>query len=100
MGSLRTTDMAFAAGAGRKVTSARDGCSEHVHTHGHQAPRIWDSRARRWIRAFTHTSLRAQVDGQPWCTAHYGFHMPLWHIPFAMTGQTHSVIEDAPPPRS
>jgi hypothetical protein len=33
------------------------------------------------------------VDGQPWCTAHYGFHMPLWHIPFAMTGQLHSAIE-------
>jgi hypothetical protein len=33
------------------------------------------------------------VDGQPWCTAHYGFHMPLWHIPFAMSGQLHSAID-------
>jgi uncharacterized protein (DUF608 family) len=32
------------------------------------------------------------VDGQPWCTAHYGFHMPLWHIPFAMSGQIFSAV--------
>jgi hypothetical protein len=32
------------------------------------------------------------VDGQPWCTAHYGFHMPLWHIPFAMSGQIYSAV--------
>ena len=32
------------------------------------------------------------VDGQPWCTAHYGFHMPLWHIPFALSGQIHSAV--------
>lgn len=29
----------------------------------------------------------------PWCTAHYGFHMPLWHIPFALSGQTYSAVE-------
>lgn len=34
------------------------------------------------------------VDGQPWCTAHYGFHMPLWHIPFAMSGQTFSAVAE------
>ena len=32
------------------------------------------------------------VNGQPWCTAHYGFHMPLWHIPFAMSGQIFSAV--------
>eukprot|EP00656_Telonema_subtile_P055540 TRINITY_DN8636_c0_g2_i1.p1 TRINITY_DN8636_c0_g2~~TRINITY_DN8636_c0_g2_i1.p1 ORF type:complete len:1042 (-),score=198.12 TRINITY_DN8636_c0_g2_i1:161-3286(-) len=32
------------------------------------------------------------VDGQSWCTAHYGFHMTLWHIPFAMSGQVFSAV--------
>ena len=27
------------------------------------------------------------VDGQPWCTSHYSFHMVLWHIPLALSGQ-------------
>ena len=35
------------------------------------------------------------VDGQPWCTAHYGFHMPLWFIPFAMTGQLYSAVDQS-----
>jgi len=26
--------------------------------------------------------------GLPLCTAHYGFHMVLWHIPFSLSGQT------------
>lgn len=35
------------------------------------------------------------VDGQPWCTAHYGFHMPLWFIPFAMSKQSFKVVNSA-----
>ena len=27
------------------------------------------------------------LDGLPWCTSHYAFHMVLWHIPFALSGQ-------------
>ena len=27
------------------------------------------------------------LDGLPWCTSHYTFHMVLWHIPFAVSGQ-------------
>ena len=27
------------------------------------------------------------LDGLPWCTSHYTFHMVLWHIPFAISGQ-------------
>jgi non-lysosomal glucosylceramidase len=27
------------------------------------------------------------VGGKPWITAHYGFHMVLWHLPFAISGQ-------------
>ena len=27
------------------------------------------------------------IGGKPWITAHYGFHMVLWHLPFAFTGQ-------------
>jgi non-lysosomal glucosylceramidase len=27
------------------------------------------------------------IGGKPWITAHYGFHMVLWHIPFAISGQ-------------
>jgi non-lysosomal glucosylceramidase len=27
------------------------------------------------------------VGGKPWITAHYGFHMVLWHLPFAFSGQ-------------
>lgn len=33
------------------------------------------------------------LDGQPWCTSHYTFHMVLWHIPFALSGQQYSIIE-------
>eukprot|EP01119_Soliformovum_irregulare_P015281 TRINITY_DN4283_c0_g1_i3.p1 TRINITY_DN4283_c0_g1~~TRINITY_DN4283_c0_g1_i3.p1 ORF type:complete len:999 (+),score=216.10 TRINITY_DN4283_c0_g1_i3:447-2999(+) len=31
-------------------------------------------------------------DGMPWVTAHYGFHMVLWHIPFALSGQDYSAV--------
>ena len=27
------------------------------------------------------------LGGKPWCTSHYGFHMVLWHLPFAVSGQ-------------
>jgi non-lysosomal glucosylceramidase len=27
------------------------------------------------------------IGGKPWCTSHYGFHMVLWHLPFAVSGQ-------------
>ena len=27
------------------------------------------------------------MDGLHWCTSHYGFHMVLWHQPFAISGQ-------------
>jgi hypothetical protein len=27
------------------------------------------------------------IGGKPWVTSHYGFHMVLWHLPFAMSGQ-------------
>ena len=27
------------------------------------------------------------IGGKPWVTSHYGFHMVLWHLPFAFTGQ-------------
>jgi non-lysosomal glucosylceramidase len=27
------------------------------------------------------------VGGKPWITSHYGFHMVLWHLPFAFSGQ-------------
>ena len=27
------------------------------------------------------------IDGQPWCTSHYGFHIVAWHIVYALTGQ-------------
>ncbi|CAF4683967.1 unnamed protein product [Rotaria sp. Silwood2] len=27
------------------------------------------------------------IGGKPWVTSHYGFHMVLWHLPFAITGQ-------------
>ena len=30
------------------------------------------------------------LDGLPWCTSHYTFHMVLWHIPFALSGQSFS----------
>ncbi len=33
------------------------------------------------------------VDGQPWCTSHYSFHMVLWHIPLALSGQRYSAVE-------
>jgi len=31
-------------------------------------------------------------DGMPWCTSHYGFHMVLWHLPFAVSGQQYSAL--------
>ena len=33
------------------------------------------------------------LDGLPWCTSHYTFHMVLWHIPFALSGQFFSAPE-------
>ena len=33
------------------------------------------------------------LDGQPWCTSHYTFHMVLWHIPLALSGQRYSALE-------
>ena len=33
------------------------------------------------------------LDGRPWCTSHYTFHLVLWHIPFAISGQRYSAIE-------
>ncbi|XP_068694647.1 uncharacterized protein [Montipora foliosa] len=30
------------------------------------------------------------LDGLPWLTSHYTFHMVLWHIPFAISGQLFS----------
>ena len=27
------------------------------------------------------------LGGKPWTTSHYGFHMVLWHLPFAYSGQ-------------
>ena len=33
------------------------------------------------------------LDGQPWCTSHYTFHMVLWHIPLAISGQQYSAIK-------
>ena len=33
------------------------------------------------------------LDGLPWCTSHYAFHMVLWHIPFAISGQSFSAPE-------
>ena len=30
------------------------------------------------------------LDGLPWFTSHYTFHMVLWHIPFAISGQLFS----------
>ena len=29
------------------------------------------------------------MDGLHWATSHYGFHMVLWHTPFAVSGQTY-----------
>jgi len=34
-------------------------------------------------------------DGLPWCTSHYGFHMVLWHIPFAVSGQDFSMVNQS-----
>ena len=34
-----------------------------------------------------------ELDGFPWCTSHYAFHMVLWHIPFAISGQSFSAQE-------
>lgn len=33
------------------------------------------------------------LDGQPWCTSHYTFHIVLWHIPLALSGQQYSIID-------
>jgi len=32
------------------------------------------------------------IDGQPYCTSHYGFHMVLYHIPFAISGQYYNAV--------
>jgi non-lysosomal glucosylceramidase len=31
--------------------------------------------------------------GNPWNTAHYGFHMVLWHLPFAISGQYTDLVK-------
>lgn len=30
------------------------------------------------------------LDGLPWATSHYSFHLVLWHIPLALSGQQYS----------
>ena len=32
------------------------------------------------------------VDGQPWCTSHYSFHLVLWHIPLSLSGQRYDAV--------
>lgn len=32
------------------------------------------------------------LDGQPWCTSHYSFHLVLWHIPLALSGQRYDAV--------
>jgi hypothetical protein len=94
---------------------ARAHTHTHTHTHAH-AHTHTHTHTRARARTHTHcclllldnndnnryrTGLRDQwnihgitandgygVDGQPWCTAHYAFHVtPLWAIPLAMSGQ-------------
>jgi hypothetical protein len=31
--------------------------------------------------------------GQPWCSAHYFFHVSLWHVPLALSGQDYNAID-------
>ena len=30
------------------------------------------------------------LDGLPWATSHYSFHLVLWHIPLALSGQQYT----------
>ena len=33
--------------------------------------------------------------GQPYCSSHYFFHLTLWHVPLAMSGQDYSAVTGA-----
>ena len=35
----------------------------------------------------------AEMAGQPFCTAHYWFHLTVWHLPAAISGQTYSAVD-------
>jgi hypothetical protein len=35
----------------------------------------------------------AEMAGQPFCTAHYFFHLTVWHLPAAISGQTYSAVD-------
>jgi hypothetical protein len=30
--------------------------------------------------------------GQPWCSSHYFFHLSVWHVPLAVSGQDYSAV--------
>ena len=32
------------------------------------------------------------LDGLPWATSHYTFHLVLWHLPLALSGQQYNAI--------
>ena len=34
-------------------------------------------------------------DGLPWATSHYSFHLVLWHLPLALSGQKYSAPESS-----
>ena len=33
--------------------------------------------------------------GQPWCSSHYSFHLTIWHVPLALSGQDYSAVTGA-----
>jgi hypothetical protein len=38
-------------------------------------------------------NMAAEMAGQPFCTAHYWFHLTIWHLPAAISGLTYSAID-------
>ena len=76
-----------------KQSYFRFGPSEGVTTS-------WESHRTRsfiaeWRMGFSRTLLGDWIQTWclSWCTSHYAFHMVLWHIPFAISGQSFSAPE-------
>ena len=62
--------------------------NSHAFSQGQKAMDNWRTRLNdQWNVWGLVGGMGLGMDGLHWATSHYGFHMVLWHSPFAVSGQ-------------